>query len=177
MSERLPPKLASWLLNKYGSPYHGESLAGDLIEQYQEGRSRAWYWRQVGAAILIAWGRSVRAIPWTLVSRAVLRLVAEAAAVLAVVVIVDREQRAQFLVHRASLTFIGVLVALIALAVGGYIASIRPNARNQRRAQRRAAIMAMLLVFGVIAVGVGTLTWAGGLRGDVCFFLVCVCAK
>src|SRR5450631_3152942 len=105
MIERMPPKLASWLLNKCGSPYHGESLAGDLIEQYQEVRGRAWYWRQVIAAILIAWGRIVRAMPWTLVCRAVSRLVGEAAAVLAVVVIVDRVQRAEFLVHKASLTF------------------------------------------------------------------------
>jgi hypothetical protein len=28
-----------------------EALAGDLLEQYQQGRSTAWYWRQVLVAI------------------------------------------------------------------------------------------------------------------------------
>jgi hypothetical protein len=41
MIERAPPKLALWLLKVWGSPYRNEALAGDLIEQYQEGRSRA----------------------------------------------------------------------------------------------------------------------------------------
>jgi hypothetical protein len=86
MIERVPPKLASWVLERWGSPYHGESLAGDLIEQYQEGRSRAWYWRQV-----------------------------------------------------------------------------------------LAAINALMLAFGVIALGVGTLTWADTLRGDTSRPAACVC--
>jgi hypothetical protein len=50
MSDRVPPKFALWLLEQWGSRYHSESLAGDLIEQYQEGRSRAWCWGQVTAA-------------------------------------------------------------------------------------------------------------------------------
>ncbi|MEP6548472.1 MAG: hypothetical protein ABJD53_13515 [Gammaproteobacteria bacterium] len=80
--------MALWLLKWLGSPYHGESLAGDLIEQCQQGRSRAWCWRQVIASILYARVRFIPALP------------------------------------------------------------------------RRAAIKALLLAFGVLALGVGTITWA-----------------
>jgi hypothetical protein len=108
MIERVPPRAALWLLEHWGSPYHGESLAGDLIEQYQEGRSRAWCWKQVGVAILGAGWRRIRLVPWTATGRILSCLLAETAAVLAVV----------------------------------------------------------MLIFGVIALGAGTLTLADTLRGD-----------
>ena len=88
MTGRTPPQFALWLLARLGSPYHAESLAGDLIEQYQQGRSRAWCWRQVLAAILYARVRFIDAPP------------------------------------------------------------------------RRAAIKVLLLAFGVLALGAGTITWA-----------------
>ncbi len=91
MMRREPPAFAMWLLRQWGSPYHGDSLAGDLIEQFQEGRTRAWCWRQVAAAILIARWRFVRTM-----------------------------------------------------------------------------IKALMLVFGLIALGVGTLTWADTTRRDAC---------
>ena len=88
MTGRAPPKLALWLLKSLGSPYHGEALAGDLIEQYQQGRSRVWCWWQVLAALFYARVRFIGALP------------------------------------------------------------------------RRAAIKALLLAFGVLALGVGTISWA-----------------
>jgi hypothetical protein len=87
MSDRVPPKFAFWLLEQWGSPYHNESLAGDLLEQYQEGRSRAWCWGQVTAAIVIARARFIRRLPWDEAGRVLSRLLAEAAAVLALAVI------------------------------------------------------------------------------------------
>jgi hypothetical protein len=53
MTERTPPRLATWLLKHFGPAYYRESLAGDLLEEYQRDRSPAWYWRQTGAALLI----------------------------------------------------------------------------------------------------------------------------
>ena len=47
-----PPTLATRLLERLASGPHGDALAGDLIEQYRQGRSAAWYWRQVLLAIL-----------------------------------------------------------------------------------------------------------------------------
>jgi hypothetical protein len=40
MSLRKPPAVATWLLRHLGPGYHNESLAGDLFEEYQLGRSR-----------------------------------------------------------------------------------------------------------------------------------------
>jgi hypothetical protein len=39
------------LLEHFGRGTNNEALAGDLLESFQEGRSRAWYWRQVLVAI------------------------------------------------------------------------------------------------------------------------------
>ena len=50
---RSPPRLAVWLLQHLGPRYHTESLSGDLLEEYQQGRTRAWYWRQTVAAIWV----------------------------------------------------------------------------------------------------------------------------
>jgi hypothetical protein len=47
-----PPRLATAVLKRLASGPKRESLIGDLIEQYQSGRSPVWYWRQVLAAIV-----------------------------------------------------------------------------------------------------------------------------
>ena len=46
-----PPRVATWLLQHLGPRYQCDSLAGDLFEEYQQGRSRTWYWRQVIVAV------------------------------------------------------------------------------------------------------------------------------
>ena len=47
-----PPFLASWILHRFGPTPETEAIAGDLLEQYQQGRSRFWYCREVIVAIL-----------------------------------------------------------------------------------------------------------------------------
>jgi hypothetical protein len=49
-----PPALATWLFERLASGPHREALAGDLVEQYAMGRSRAWYWRQTLSAIIVS---------------------------------------------------------------------------------------------------------------------------
>jgi hypothetical protein len=171
MSKRAPPKFASWLLKYWGPPYHSESLAGDLIEQYQEGRSRAWYWGQVITAILIAQARFIRALPWAATVRVLAHLLAETAAVLALAVIVDQARRTHSVSEMMNKTFLDTLIALIAVALIGFRVSLRSN----KRIQTRAVLSALMLAFGVIALGVGTLTWADTTRRDVCRTAVCVC--
>ena len=39
------------------SSYQRDALIGDLFEEYQRGRSRLWYWRQAGLAMLYALAR------------------------------------------------------------------------------------------------------------------------
>jgi hypothetical protein len=43
-----PPLLATWLLERFCADV---ALAGDLVEQYREGKSLAWYWKQAIAAV------------------------------------------------------------------------------------------------------------------------------
>jgi hypothetical protein len=46
-----PPRLAVWLLEEFGPKVNREALIGDLNEAMAQGRSSAWYWRQVLRAI------------------------------------------------------------------------------------------------------------------------------
>lgn len=46
MNSRAAPRAATWLLERLGSSSRYEPLIGDLVEQFAEGRSRLWYWRQ-----------------------------------------------------------------------------------------------------------------------------------
>jgi hypothetical protein len=55
-----PPSLATRLLEALVPPRTSEALLGDLIEQYQGGRSRTWYWQQVILALVISAAREVR---------------------------------------------------------------------------------------------------------------------
>jgi hypothetical protein len=57
MTTRIPPRLATWLLTHLGPTFRRESLVGDLLEEYQRDRTRGWYWRQTGAALLVSVSR------------------------------------------------------------------------------------------------------------------------
>jgi hypothetical protein len=155
MSERVPPKLASWLLKRCGSSFHGESLEGDLFEQYQEGRSRAWYWGQVTAAVWIAGGRLLRTLPWTGTARVLSRELAGAAAGLALLAIADRARRTHSFGEMMSPAFVCTLTVLIAVGAVGLL-----TWKLAARRQRRAAISVLMLAFGVVALSAGALTWA-----------------
>jgi hypothetical protein len=53
--------LATWMLEHvtFGSP--NESLSGDLLEEFQSGRTTGWYWRQALTAIAITLSSKSRA--------------------------------------------------------------------------------------------------------------------
>jgi hypothetical protein len=57
---RSPPRLATWLLEGLGSDSRIESLIGDLEEQFAEGRSRLWFWRQATGAFALGLLRTLR---------------------------------------------------------------------------------------------------------------------
>lgn len=46
------PRVATWLAERFLTSRRRESLVGDLVEQYREGRSVRWYWGQVVRAIV-----------------------------------------------------------------------------------------------------------------------------
>ena len=52
-----PPVLAAWMLKHLTAGEPDEGLAGDLVEELRLGRSSAWYWRQMLAAILASYRR------------------------------------------------------------------------------------------------------------------------
>jgi hypothetical protein len=56
-----PPIVATWLLERLRSGSVNECLIGDLMEEYGQGRSRAWYWKQALSAILVSSRDEVRA--------------------------------------------------------------------------------------------------------------------
>ena len=58
MKSQNPPRLAAWLLEHFGPEFNHEALAGDLCEDFKQGRSSGWYWRQVLAAV--EWPRHLR---------------------------------------------------------------------------------------------------------------------
>jgi len=77
MTLRIPPRLATWLLKHLGPGYRLESLAGDLFEEYQRDRTRAWFWRQTAAALFASAARWLRQTMTKFVLTAVLRVLIE----------------------------------------------------------------------------------------------------
>ena len=63
MKRQSPPKAATWLLQLFCSSPEHESLTGDLLEEYQNGQSRFWYWRQVLAIVAIEIFRKIARRP------------------------------------------------------------------------------------------------------------------
>jgi hypothetical protein len=55
-----PPSLATWLLEHLIRREDNEALAGDLSEEFAQGRSVTWYWYQVFVAILVALSKELR---------------------------------------------------------------------------------------------------------------------
>jgi len=50
MRSEHPPVVATWLLERFCADV---ALAGDLVEQYRDGRSVVWYWKQAIAAVSV----------------------------------------------------------------------------------------------------------------------------
>jgi hypothetical protein len=63
------PAIATWLLKLFCSSAEDESLIGDLLEKYQQGRGRFWYWRQVTAIVFLRLGRNVRQLSLSAAAR------------------------------------------------------------------------------------------------------------
>ena len=60
MRIRHTPAIATWFLELFCSSTEDESLIGDLLEKYRQGRGRFWYWRQVAGIVFLRPGRHMR---------------------------------------------------------------------------------------------------------------------
>lgn len=49
-----PPALALWCLRHLLPSHASEALTGDLVENFRHGKTRAWFWKQVLAAMAAA---------------------------------------------------------------------------------------------------------------------------
>jgi hypothetical protein len=58
--KRGPPVVALWCLTRLAGVDRGEALVGDLLERFDEGETRAWFWRQTIATLAFAFFRAVR---------------------------------------------------------------------------------------------------------------------
>jgi hypothetical protein len=58
-----PPATATWLLEHFSPGKRNEALAGDLLEEFQNGRTAGWYWSQVLGAVALGWFRESLAHP------------------------------------------------------------------------------------------------------------------
>lgn len=54
MTRSAPPRLATWLLERFAAGPLRESLIGDILEQYASGRSSTWYVRQALMIVFVA---------------------------------------------------------------------------------------------------------------------------
>jgi len=166
-----PPTLATWLLKRLNWGYHTEPLAGDLIEEYARGRSRAWYWRQVLIAILVSAKRAAAPRIYHATKRVFFRLVAEVSTVLAIVTFVDQSRRVHALSEMWTPIFVETVVVLGAVAIVALLVS-RPRFGSSRR---RTVMNHVVAVFAVVALGAGTLTWAEAVR-STCKTDNCLCS-
>jgi hypothetical protein len=60
VNSRIPPRTATWLLERFGSESRMDPLIGDLAEQFAGGRSRFWYWQEATGALGIDFIRGLR---------------------------------------------------------------------------------------------------------------------
>ena len=65
MTPKQPPRIATWMLKRFGSGPNIETLLGDLAEQYQQHSSAIRYWRQAMKAIPVSFFRDIRAHKWS----------------------------------------------------------------------------------------------------------------
>ena len=67
-----PPRMATWLVNLFTPAEEGESILGDLLEEFSYLASksgvafaRRWYWRQAVKTIAYLAGTGFRVAPWS----------------------------------------------------------------------------------------------------------------
>jgi hypothetical protein len=121
VTARIPPRLASWVLDHFGTRYRSESLAGDLFEEYQQGHSRLWYWKQVIAAVFAACARPMKVNVRLLLLKIFGYTLAELGIVLLCSQIAESGHRArqeQYLLSPANVAVMALLGLIAAIGVG-----------------------------------------------------------
>jgi hypothetical protein len=154
MKHAHPPILATILLERLVSPPHREALAGDLIEQHRQGRSGAWYWRQVLGAIAVSAAKDLRDHKLLAVRAAVIGLVLYELSAFPVIWLAIRLARAGIV----PFAWTALWLPYLACAVSGWIvAQLHPA----HKLAMTSICAASLLLFESVHLCVGLLMDGG----------------
>ena len=161
MSIREPPPLATWLVKHFAAGYRTESLLGDLLEEYQAGRTPGWYWREAIAALLATAMRWARLLYQRRRVHGVLPRATQCAVFVGVVVLSQKHRdlclAAPTLLTSSILLLICAAVAELAIALAVWLCCVwRPGRKARSSGLARRSIVA----FTAIGLGTGALTWA-----------------
>jgi hypothetical protein len=139
-----PPALATKLLESLVAERTSEALLGDLVEQYEGGRSRAWYWRQVFLALVISAGREGRAHKLQAVSAIIIGYITAAS-----LCYFSTSLAARFVVgYKAYLVFLPL--TFVSAAVSGWIVR-RSHPRPMVVIYAGSCVVASAVAFAVYA--------------------------
>jgi hypothetical protein len=152
MNKRSPPRLATWILMHFASDYRRDSLVGDLIEQYECGRTRAWYWKQVAVAFGVAGAKALLSAAGPM-----FRVTAESLAVAGLVSLAYKTRRLDAPIAFVTPTLIAT-IALLCLVVSVCFPTSTVYAPSRTI---KAAIKRLLVACAVVSLSAATLTWAG----------------
>lgn len=149
---REPPALAAWLLKRIVPAPRGESLLGDLFEEYQTGRTFGWYWRETLVALVIA----ARSRAGELLSRRAVQvfLLLGANSALAVWLFALSQEYRQRCPAPATVLSGSITLATCAGVIAAAMALMRAS---------RSPVLLRLSVVAFAAIGFsgGAVTWAG----------------
>src|SRR5262249_14217672 len=147
MSNRRPPGVASWIVRTMAPAYRRQSFLGDLNEEYAQGRSAIWYWRQAAALLAVLGAKRLHAALSVRFTACLLRLTGESLALAAVVALVSQGHgpgTPQLSLHAL------VLAGLALLCLLASVLAVPSTARSL------SSIKRMLAAFAAITLGAAT---------------------
>lgn len=161
MTRREPPPLADFLLKRFVTGDRGESLLGDLHEEYQTGRTPGWYWRETLAALLVFARREVREVLSRGAVQLLLALTAQAALLVWLVVLSEQHRQrcpAPPVLLSGSITLLTCAgLAQVAISLVLWLSSLRHSIRAIRRP---GLVRLSVVAFAAVGFSGGAFTWA-----------------
>ena len=160
MTTREPPPFAAWLLTIFLNTRRRESLLGDLFEEYQTGRTPAWYWRETLVALLIAALCEGRSLLSRRAARVFLALSAYSALLVWFFVFSEQYRQrcpAPSVLLSGSIVLVTCTAAAIALAC-----LLWQSPRLRPGSGRPRLLRVSVVAFAAIGFSGGAVTWAAG---------------
>jgi hypothetical protein len=162
MTLRKVPTLPTWLLHRCVAGNLKDALLGDLLEEYQAGRTPAWYWRETLVALFVAIRRHARGLFSRGGAQSIAALGAQALLFVWIVSLSEQyRQHCNTLPALLSGAIIPVLCAGVALIAIAAVAWLSPLHRHLRMNARSGLVRLSAAVFAAIGLSGGALTWAG----------------